>query len=413
MREKILFIYYFIISHYILISFTQQIPFVSNSNYYQRQGILDFSPPPSTQCQHTQTNTKVFKLKHILHHGTTPSNRHLFRQLNINDIEKDPLHPTAITFNEHVINSINVDGSEGTGEMNVKNLQVKEVPNAKDKTTVLSMAKMSYDAYIELEPLKDHWIDLEDWDTIPFGWEKDGVRGYVFSDSENKTIIVAIKGTSLSYLPYGGGPISKNDKFNDNLMFSCCCAKIDITWKGVCGCYKSGWNCDNTCLHKESNVEGSYFISAKIIYEKVKKDFPDSDIWLTGHSLGGSLASLLALNNSLPAFTYQTPGELLYAKRLGLITHDSHKLPIYHFGHTADPIFMGVCNGRSSICYHWGFAMETKCHTGLSCVYDTKSKLGWKSDIRSHVVLMRKIVKIVNIGISYNKGLSPSLVLIF
>ncbi|CAB4442153.1 unnamed protein product [Rhizophagus irregularis] len=345
MREKILFIYYFIISHYILISFTQQIPFVSNSNYYQRQGILDFSPPPSTQCQHTQTNTKVFKLKHILHHGTTPSNRHLFRQLNINDIEKDPLHPTAITFNEHVINSINVDGSEGTGEMNVKNLQVKEVPNAKDKTTVLSMAKMSYDAYIELEPLKDHWIDLEDWDTIPFGWEKDGVRGYVFSDSENKTIIVAIKGTSLSYLPYGGGPISKNDKFNDNLMFSCCCAKIDITWKG-----------------RQDNIR-------------------------KGHSLGGSLASLLALNNSLPAFTYQTPGELLYAKRLGLITHDSHKLPIYHFGHTADPIFMGVCNGRTSICYHWGFAMETKCHTGLSCVYDTKSKLGWKSDIRSHGIV--------------------------
>jgi lipase ATG15 len=31
--------------------------------------------------------------------------------------------------------------------------------------------------------------------------------------------------------------------------------------------------------------------------------------------------------------------------------------------------------------------METKCHTGFSCVYDTKSKLGWKSDIRRHGIV--------------------------
>ncbi len=28
--------------------------------------------------------------------------------------------------------------------------------------------------------------------------------------------------------------------------------------------------------------------------------------------------------------------------------------------------------------------METKCHIGSSCLYDTKSKLGWKSDVRNH-----------------------------
>jgi len=31
--------------------------------------------------------------------------------------------------------------------------------------------------------------------------------------------------------------------------------------------------------------------------------------------------------------------------------------------------------------------METKCHIGSSCVYDTKSKLGWKSDIRNHGIV--------------------------
>ncbi len=69
------------------------------------------------------------------------------------------------------------------------------------------------------------------------------------------------------------------------------------------------------------------------------------------------MASLLALKKNLPAFAYQAPGELLYAKRLGLKT-TRHNLPIYHFGHTADPIFMGSCNGRTSICYHWGFAVS-------------------------------------------------------
>ena len=49
-------------------------------------------------------------------------------------------------------------------------------------------------------------------------------------------------------------------------MFSCCCAKIDMTWRGICGCHKGGWDCDNTCLHKESNIEGSYYSSAKVCF---------------------------------------------------------------------------------------------------------------------------------------------------
>ena len=70
-----------------------------------------------------------------------------------------------MAFNEHVINSIVIDNSRGIEEINDDNkYHIREVPNFKDKTTVLSMAKMSYDAYIELEPLNDHWIDLGDLD---------------------------------------------------------------------------------------------------------------------------------------------------------------------------------------------------------------------------------------------------------
>jgi putative lipase involved disintegration of autophagic bodies len=160
MRKKSLFTFYFTFSQCILISFAQQIPLVSNN---EQQSVLGFSPKQTqlTQYKQTQTNTKIFKLKHVLHHGVTPSTKHLFRQLNIDDIEKDYF---TVNFNEHVINSIVIDSSREIEEINGENrYHIREVPNSKDKTTVLSMAKMSYDAYIELESLKDHWIDLGDW----------------------------------------------------------------------------------------------------------------------------------------------------------------------------------------------------------------------------------------------------------
>ena len=56
--------------------------------------------------------------------------------------------------------------------------------------------------------------------SFPFGWEDaaDGFRGHVFTNPANTTVVLSIKGTTLQ------GPTSKKDKFNDNLLFSCCCA---------------------------------------------------------------------------------------------------------------------------------------------------------------------------------------------
>jgi hypothetical protein len=44
---------------------------------------------------------------------------------------------------------------------------------------------------------------------------------------------------------------------------------------------------------------------------------------------------------------------------------------------------MGVCNGYLSTCATVGFAMESKCHSGKSIVFDAVSK-GWSVDIRTH-----------------------------
>lgn len=102
---------------------------------------------------------------------------------------------------------------------------------------------------------------------------------------------------------------------------------------------------------------------------------------MAGHSLGGALASLVALTNNVPSFAYESPGDLLYASRLGLLPRGSPEdldtflsnLPIYHFGNDGDPIFLGQCTGISSSCYWFDYALESKCHIGRECMYETKA----------------------------------------
>lgn len=71
-------------------------------------------------------------------------------------------------------------------------------------------------------------------------------------------------------------------------------------------------------------------------------------------------------------------------------TSDNHeddspaRVAITHVYHNADPIPMGVCNGPYSGCYALGFAMESRCHTGQSIIYDMIGRKGWSVDIRTH-----------------------------
>lgn len=95
--------------------------------------------------------------------------------------------------------------------------------------------------------------------SYPFGWDPDddGFRGHIFATEDNSTVVVTIKGTSVPYVG-DGGPTSEKDRFNDNLLFSCCCARIDWTWTPVCGCYRGGWKCDQDCL-EDALAEDSVF----------------------------------------------------------------------------------------------------------------------------------------------------------
>ncbi|KAL0065248.1 putative lipase atg15 [Marasmius tenuissimus] len=120
---------------------------------------------------------------------------------------------------------------------------------------------MANNAYV-MDPTQPDWYDLGgNWtNTHPFGWESDddGFRGQVFTTPDNSTVVVSIKGTSAGLFG-GGGPTAQKDKLNDNLLFSCCCARVDWTWSTVCGCYRGGGNkCDLNCL-EQALVEESLF----------------------------------------------------------------------------------------------------------------------------------------------------------
>lgn len=80
------------------------------------------------------------------------------------------------------------------------------------------------------------------------------------------------------------------------------------------------------------------------IYMSVNDKYPNATIWLTGHSLGGAIASLVGQTFGVPTVTFESPGDRLASRRLHMPQPPgASDLPIWHFGHTADPLFIGVC----------------------------------------------------------------------
>jgi lipase ATG15 len=269
-------------------------------------------------------------------------------------------------------------------------------PNVTDKESVLSYARIAANAYITKHS-DPEWFDVGHGFnyTEDFGWENDGLRGHIFADSENQTVVIGLKGTSPAV--FDGSGTTTNDKINDNLFFSCCCGQGGrYGWLQVCDCQTSAFKCNSTCVVEALKHKNRYYYAAQEIYRNVSEIYPKADIWMVGHSLGGSTASLVALTYGLPVVTFEAPGEAMPAKRLGLPTPPGYHLGAhqqrastggFHFGHTADPIFMGECNTYSSVCTIAGYAMQSVCHTGETCIYDTVGDLGWRVGAGTHKIV--------------------------
>ena len=100
----------------------------------------------------------------------------------------------------------------------------------------------------------------------------------------------------------GGGPTQTKDKLNDNLLFSCCCARVSRTWSTVCDCYEGEKKCDQGCLEKSLTEESLFYsvgivrgrcccactlatneaLSTQNLYNNVTYMYPNSNIWLIG-----------------------------------------------------------------------------------------------------------------------------------
>jgi len=277
-------------------------------------------------------------------------------------------------------------------------------PNVSDKKTVVSFAWMAANAYI-LEPGTGEWKDVKGGFnyTENFGWEEDGLRGHIFADTTNSTVVIGLKGTSMAI--FDGADTTGNDKLNDNLFGSCCCGQGGrFLWKQVCDCQTSTFTCNNTCLTKSLREKSHYYHAAQHLYHNVTARYPNADVWLTGHSLGGVVTSLLGLTFGLPTITFEAFPDALAASRLGLPTppgyrigshQDRNNTGIHHFGHTADPVYMGSCNTASSACTIGGYAFESQCHTGRTYTYDTVADLGWRVGIGTHSItsVIRDVLK--------------------
>jgi lipase ATG15 len=268
-------------------------------------------------------------------------------------------------------------------------------PNITDKETLVTLALMAANAYVAKEGDAD-WQDVgAPYNrSADFGWEGDGLRGHVFADETNSTIVIGLKGTSVAV--FDGDGTTTNDKVNDNLFFSCCCAQQGPwTWHQVCDCATGTYTCNNTCVTQALRDENRYYQAARELFANVTELYPNSNVWVTGHSLGGAVSSFIGLTYGVPVVTFQAVPEALPASRLGLpvppgtdpdAPQTREFTGVYHFGHTADPIFIGTCNGATATCSFAGYALETACHSSRECVYDTVGDLGWRVGIGTHKI---------------------------
>ncbi len=260
--------------------------------------------------------------------------------------------------------------------------------------TIKNMLSMSYNAYMEQNDSK--WQKVDYNLTSDISVTPSDIRGYLFSDETKTHNVVAIKGTSISFIPMFLSALNStisHDKFNDNLFFSCCFYKESKLFTDICkDDLSSKYECKKSCYKESLDIEQNYMNMLPIIIDNIKKviDFEHSNVYFTGHSLGGFLSVLLGLQYDKQVITFDSPGGKHYLDLSG-INYSSKDNRIYHFGHNADSIMHGHCG---NLCWTLGYNVETKCRVGNSCIYDSKGKLGLSDSIRTHQLsyLMKNIL---------------------
>lgn len=189
---------------------------------------------------------------------------------------------------------------------------------------------------------------------------RQGLAAKVFKGDDE--VVIAFKGTTPSILGHPLGPSAQNDKRLVELLFACCGSKECTEEK-----------------RRLLKVE-SYFDIARALVKQVVDMYPHKNIVLVGHSLGGSIASLMAHEFRIEAVAFSSPGDQYFMELMGL--HDGAETGnVYHIGLCNDPIYMGRCNGAYSLCRFFDYRIETGNHSGKA--YCIESQL-------PHTVMMHR-----------------------
>ena len=279
--------------------------------------------------------------------------------------------------------------------------------------TVYEMAVMSHNVYYKMT--STNWINTTLDQVTDISLSNDTVKAYFFTNKQRNIGVIAFKGTSLYWNTLNTSSTSNtsnvlytkqdtckiqstssNDKYNDNLFFSCCFYKQSSLFEKCELCDNvDKYTCCKQCYNTSLNFELNYINIVKSIVEKVKGmiDFETSTIIFTGHSLGGILASVSSILYDKRAIAFQAPGDRHYLDLVNNLNNPKYNENtkynkntkynenISHFGHNADPIYMGNCG---STCSALGYYINTKCHSGYTCLYDAKNKLGYSQSILNH-----------------------------
>ncbi|RJE23885.1 hypothetical protein PHISCL_03797 [Aspergillus sclerotialis] len=362
---------------------------------------IPLNEPPSF------TKTHEFNLRHIFHRGTY-DHPNLHKRLDIKPhtrlwaISEDGLDKELVTFNDTLTASSNPVTIQRLADRRLSVIEghlsaaragsavalspsewVMDTlpgPNVTDKDSVLTFAKMTANDYIE-EPGTEDWQDVHGPlnYSSSFGWKGDGLRGHIYADKSNSTIVISLKGTSPAL--FDGAGTTTNDKLNDNLYFSCCCGQGgSYLWRQVCDCQKSAFTANLTCITEAMNDENRYYRASIDLYSNVTKLYPNANVWLTGHSLGGAMSSLLGLTFGLPVVTFEAVPEALPAARLGFQVLLGKIPDCHNRASTLEPIILAT----QPILYTWELVMASaQCVLGM-CTYDTVEDKGWRVAIGTH-----------------------------
>ncbi|KAF7862744.1 hypothetical protein EAF04_007616 [Stromatinia cepivora] len=356
------------------------------------------------------TQSRTLTLRSVYHHGTKIYPE-LHRRLKISpekikkatlegsDSESDigPFTVPTAPIGIHRLRKQGVQDIEALNQWSIDlpasawSVDDVSAPDVTDKSTVVNFAVMAANTY-QRTPDDPQWEDIKP----PFnlsssiGWESDGLRGHVYADNTNTTIVIALKGTTSAV--FDGAETTTNDKENDNLFAGCCCGQGGWGLRKVCDCMTATYTCNEMCVSKALKKPNRYYQAAVELYGNITEEYPNADVWLTGHSLGGLVATLVALTFGHPVLTFESVPQALAISRLALPTPPGYNsaseardnVGIWNFGHTADPVYMGTCNGATSLCAFAGYALESTCHAGLRCVYDVVADFGWSVSLSTH-----------------------------